>query len=192
MTFVARVEDYVKKNFQGNLHHGYPHLNRVRNYAVFIAKKEGADTEIVEIAALLHDIAKIKAGKPLDGHAAKGARMAKKILAEMGMDSERIEKVCSCINAHSRREPPMPENLEEKCVYDADGLELVGAVGILRSALYAAYYDKNWSEMAAKVKTRFADDYYFFTKTGRKIAKKRISMVKKFYAELEKELSWKA
>ena len=151
MTFVKRVEEIVKKNYRGDLHHGWPHLNRVRKYAVYIAKKEGADVEIVELSALLHDIAKIKAGYPIEHHARKGALLAKRILKELGVEKEKIQKICSCINAHSRKESPKPATIEEKCLYDADGLELVGAVGVLRGALYAAYYHKTWKEMAKKV-----------------------------------------
>jgi uncharacterized protein len=190
-SFIKQLEKHVKNNYRGELHHGWAHLNRVRKYAVYIAEKEGADVFVVEVAALLHDIAKIKYGSTVEFHAAKSARMAKSILRKMGLDAEVINKVYSCINSHSRREPPKPRTLEAKCLYDADGLELVGAVGVMRSALYAAYFHKNWREMLKKVKTRVDANHSFYTNTGKRTARKRITLVKNFYKELELELNWK-
>ncbi|MBR9679168.1 MAG: HD domain-containing protein [Nanoarchaeota archaeon] len=189
-SIINHVEKIVKKDYSGELHHGWAHLNRVRNYAVYIAEKEGADAFIVELAALMHDIAKIKYGSTVKNHAKKGALMAGIILEKLDLDNNTIKKVCSCINTHSRREPPKPKTLEEKCLFDADGLELVGTVGILRTALYAAYYDKTWNDMLRKVGSRISKAK-FYTSTGKKIAKKRIKFVKKFYEKMELELNWK-
>ena len=190
-SIIKQVEKIVKKNYYGELHHGWPHLNRVRNYAVHIAKKEGADAFVVALAALMHDIAKIKYGSTVKNHAKKSALMAGLILEKIGLEKEIIEKVCNCIKTHSRNEAPYPKTLEQKCLYDADGLELVGAVGVMRSALYAAYYHKNWKEMLRKVRTRIKANHSFTTKTGKRIAHKRISLIKKFYEEMELELNWK-
>jgi uncharacterized protein len=190
-SLIKQIEKLAKKEFRGDLHHGWSHLNRVRKYAVRIAEKEGADVFVVEIAALLHDISKIKAGYPIENHAAKSAVMAREILKKQDLDNEVIDKVCNTINSHSRRELPNPKTIEQKCLYDADGLELVGAVGVMRSALYASYYHKTWKQMAKKVHTRIKSNHNFTTKTGNIIARKRMTLVKNFYKELELELNWK-
>ena len=188
--FIRDLEKHVKQFYKGNLHHGWAHLNRVRNYAVHIAKEEGANEFVAEVAALLHDIGKIKHGPTLKNHAARGAGMARRLLKKKGLSRDLVDEVCSCINAHSRKEPPMPKTLNEKVLYDADGLEMIGAVGMMRTALYAAYYDKSWKDMLKKARTRLGK-IKFSTKTGNRIARKRVRLVERFYEELELELNWK-
>ena len=187
--FIKKLEKYVKKNFYGNLHHGWPHMNRVRKYAKYIAEKEGADVFIVESAALLHDIAKIKYGSKTKNHAKKGAEMAGKILAKLGLDKETVEKVCGCIKTHSRRERGRPKTIEQKVLYDADGLELIGAVGILRCALCCEDEHSDWKDICRRVKSRLKDIKTFYTETGKKIAEKRIKLIESFYRVLDIELN---
>ena len=75
----------------------YEHTIRVRNLAVELARREGADQRIVELAALLHDIRK-DAGRQ---HAAAGAEEARQILMEHAVDEETLERVCAAITAHA-------------------------------------------------------------------------------------------
>lgn len=188
-SFLKRLELFVKENFSGDLHHGWPHLNRVRLYAKYLAEREGGDVFVVQVAALLHDIAKVKSGSKVSGdHASKGAEMAREILLSLGLSSDKVDEIVSCIRSHSRREPPSPKTLNEKIVFDADGLELVGAVGILRTALYAAYYNKSWRDMYEKVGSRLFENK-FYTKTAREIVSNRKVLLEDFFVQLEKELS---
>ena len=60
--------------------HSYEHVNRVFKVATFLAKKEKADLELVQIGSLLHDIGRV-VGEP---HNETGAKLASKILTEIG------------------------------------------------------------------------------------------------------------
>ena len=68
---------------------------------------------------------------------------------------------------------------------------MVGAVGILRTALYAAYKDKNWNDICKKVKGRVKFENTFYTETAKKISRKRVKLLKSFYNVLDIELNKK-
>ena len=76
--------------------HDQGHTERVKRLAVYIAGEEGADVEVVEKAAELHDIAR---GEP--NHARRGAEIARRILQDQGYSADFISKVTHCIEAHS-------------------------------------------------------------------------------------------
>ena len=96
------------------------HIKHVVNEAVNLSKLYGADTEIVEISALLHDVAQLKKDGPKEGHNIRGAIIAEKMLQKLSYPQEKIERVKGCILHHSKSE--YAENLEELCVADADVL----------------------------------------------------------------------
>ncbi len=74
----------------------YEHTLRVRNLSVSMARQLGADEQIVELAALLHDI-----GRPEDGkHSDTGARRAEEVLSELGVDVPSRQRVCHIIETH--------------------------------------------------------------------------------------------
>ena len=76
--------------------------------------------EIVELAAWLHDIEKIKGNKEL--HHVKGANTAEIILKEHNYPQDKIDQVKHCIITHSSDTNYQPESIEAKIVSDADAL----------------------------------------------------------------------
>lgn len=119
--------------------HGWDHVERVYRLCIRIGKKEGADLEILKMAALLHDIGRddeIRSGGKIC-HAERGAVEAREILEKLGISGEKIEKVVHCIETHRFRGNKTPESLEAKILFDADKLDSIGAVGIGRAYLFA-------------------------------------------------------
>ncbi|OGJ12783.1 hypothetical protein A3K82_02465 [Candidatus Pacearchaeota archaeon RBG_19FT_COMBO_34_9] len=96
------------------------HLIPVRNYAVKLAKKLGADVEVVEIAALLHDIGSIIYGR--ENHHVTGAEITEKKLKELGYPQEKIERVKSCILNHRGSVNNHKATVEEQIIADTDSL----------------------------------------------------------------------
>jgi uncharacterized protein len=96
------------------------HIESVVKYSKILAKKLDADEEIVELAAWLHDIKKIKGEK--EQHHIRGAEEAGEILKGLGYPQNRIEKVCQCILTHSsdKKYPPMTK--EERILASADAI----------------------------------------------------------------------
>jgi uncharacterized protein len=120
--------------------HDFSHIERVYRMSDRLARIEGADLEIVHAAALLHDAEGTTPGSDsrLEHHL-RSAEFAQKILSEEGWGQESIDAVKHCIRAHrfrDDREPPA--TIEAKCLFDADKLDVLGAIGAVRVAVYAA------------------------------------------------------
>jgi uncharacterized protein len=119
--------------------HGFDHIQRVYRMAERLAAAEGADLEIVRAAALLHDIeGSHPAGEERHNHHQQSADIAAEILESEGWTIERIQAVQHCIRAHryrDNREPPA--TLEAKVIFDADKLDVLGAIGVVRVLGYA-------------------------------------------------------
>ncbi len=119
--------------------HGFDHIERVYRMAERLAREEGADLEIVRAAALLHDIeGSHPAGEGRANHHHQSADQAAEILRAEGWSEERIAAVQHCIRAHryrDNREPPA--TIEAKVLFDADKLDVLGAIGVARTIGYA-------------------------------------------------------
>ena len=121
--------------------HDFAHVLRVYHMAGRLARAEGADLEIVQAAALLHDAegAAPGEGSRRETHHHASAGFAARVLAGEGWEAGRIAAVQHCIRAHrfrDRSEPP--DTIEAKVLFDADKLDVLGAVGVARVIAYAA------------------------------------------------------
>jgi uncharacterized protein len=117
--------------------HGRGHIERVVRSALEIGRHEGANLEVIELAAILHDILERKETHDhVDGfrHEIAGADEARRILKDLGLPKETIEAVAHCIEAHRKRASHEPQTLEAKCLFDADKLDCLGAIGVIRAA----------------------------------------------------------
>jgi uncharacterized protein len=119
--------------------HDWHHIDRVCRTALTIGREERADLVVVELAALLHDIADWKFAGGDDEAGPKAARLW---LEKFQTPAETVEHVCEIIAKLSFKgagvQTPMP-SLEGKCVQDADRLDAIGAIGIGRAFAYGGY-----------------------------------------------------
>jgi len=126
--------------------HDFDHVLRVYRMAEHIAQAEGADLEIVHAAALLHDAEGTTPGADSrTNHHHASAEFAAEILRAEGWGPERIEAVQHCIRAHrfrDRSEPP--RTIEAKIIFDADKLDVLGAIGAARVVAYATLAGQPW------------------------------------------------
>jgi len=120
--------------------HDFAHIERVYRMSERLARAEGADLEIVHAAALLHDADGTTPGSAARlEHHLRSAALAGEVLKKEGWPEDRIAAVQHCIRAHryrDDREPPA--TIEAKCIFDADKLDVLGAIGAVRVSLYAA------------------------------------------------------
>ena len=134
-------EEVTKLLDSDNSGHGMDHINRVVNIATNIAKKEKANIEIATAIALLHDVDDYK----LFGlESSKNLTNTHNILDKTKFNEEEKNTIISSIKTigYSKRlEGITPEILEAKIVSDADMLDAVGAIGILRSYHYNITHD---------------------------------------------------
>jgi len=131
---IEKTKNYVRKKFSGeSTGHDWWHIYRVWKMARKIGKKEKADMFIVELGALLHDIADFKF---YSGDDTVGPRKASEWLRSLEVDDEEIKKVSHIIDNVSFKGAKVKskmESLEGKIVQDADRLDAIGAIGISRT-----------------------------------------------------------
>lgn len=208
MTKFTRIADiareYAAKNRSS---HGFDHTERVLNLALHIGKVEGANLEIIELAALLHDIGRHKETETMGElcHAEEGAKIARKILKENKINDNVIEKVSHCIENHRFRRNKKPESLEAKILFDADKLDSIGAVGIGRAFMFAAEVGAMVHNLPntdiAKTKPYGPDDTAYrefyhklqhvreriLTGEGKRLAQERHDYMVEYFKRLDKE-----
>jgi uncharacterized protein len=120
--------------------HAFDHVLRVYRMAERLGPDENADMEILRAAALLHDAE----GSAPDAaerasHHHRSADFAERVLKEEGWPQERIAAVQHCIRAHRfRGDGEIPASPEAKVLFDADKLDVLGAVGVARTVGYAS------------------------------------------------------
>ena len=137
---IQKTTDHVRGLLSGEgSGHDWFHVERVRNVATQIARNEGANLFVVELAALLHDVADWKfAGGDHDA----GPRAAREWLASLRVAQPTIDHVTSIISDLSFKgagvETPM-KTIEGRCVQDADRLDALGAIGIARAFAYGGH-----------------------------------------------------
>ena len=94
------------------------HIKFVVDEALKLASVYGADKEIVELGALLHDIALVSNIGTKADHHIQGAKIAEEILTNLKYPQDKREKVVNCVLHH--RSSKNAENIEELCVCDGD------------------------------------------------------------------------
>jgi len=119
--------------------HDWSHTERVYRLCLQLAARLGADPQVVGAAALLHDIGRREQDESKGEvcHAEAGARLARAILRDLGLDQELIGRVIHCIETHRFRGAKAPQTLEAKVLFDADKLDSIGAIGIGRAFQFA-------------------------------------------------------
>jgi HD superfamily phosphodiesterase len=137
-----KVYQIVKKAcYHPNNHFGSGiwefHILNVIKHAKNLARRSGANSEIVELAALLHDYAGIKNYQHYAQHHIQGAKEAKRILKKLGYSEETISEVQDCILNHRGSKPGTITTKETRCLVDADGMAHFDSIASLLSYQYA-------------------------------------------------------
>ena len=99
------------------------HVKFVVEQCKKLASQLNADSEIVELAAWLHDIKKIK--KEKGNHHVKGAEEAREVLFKFGYDNDKTEQVVHCILTHSSDKKYIPETIEAKILVSVDAYAVI-------------------------------------------------------------------
>jgi len=211
---IQKTVDYVKDKLSGEgSGHDWWHVYRVWKNAQHISKSEKVDLFVVQLSALLHDIADWKFH---DGDEMAGARVSREWLVGLNVGTEIIDHVCDIIATSSFKGAGVKsemKTIEGKVLQDADRLDAIGAIGIARTFAYGGskgrlMYDPNikpeFHTSAKAYGTNVAPTINHFyekllllkdlmnTETARKIAEGRHvymeGYLKQFYAEWEGEI----
>ena len=140
---IKNTETFVKnslKNAEGG--HDWFHILRVWNNAKLISKNENVDEFVVELGALLHDIADSKFH---DGDETIGPKIARKFLESQNVDDAiivHIENIISNISFKGGNFKQQFNSPELEVIQDADRLDAIGAVGIARTFNYGGFKNR--------------------------------------------------
>ena len=170
----------------------FNHIKNVADISETIADNEGADTDIVVVAALFHDVSKLEA--PQDTHAEEGAAVAREYLESHGdYPASFIESVCQAVADHSFQGPLSEVSLESRCLMEADVLDKVGANGTALMLLRMGYESRTHmdaAQMIDRVLERGKDHLdRVESDTAETIGHKRLKRVKWFKEWLEAEVT---
>jgi len=203
----GEVRESLKNEFSG---HDWWHTYRVWEMAKYIGEKESVDVLVVELSALLHDVADWKFH---DGDETAGSKLAKSILIKYSVPQNAIADICKIIATVSfkgARLNSKMQTIEGKVVQDADRLDAIGAIGIARTFAYAGNKNRLMYDPAEKPVLHKSKEEYFSgnssainhfyekllllkgrmnTKTAKEIAEKRHKFMEiyldKFFQEWE-------
>lgn len=148
---IKKTARYTKETMAGDSSgHDFWHVYRVWEMAKHIGKTEKVDMFVVEIAALLHDIADWKFHQ---GNEEIGPETARKWLQSLNVKEEYIEHVCQIVRDVSYKGAKVKykmKTLEGMVVQDADKLDAIGAIGIARTFTYGGYQGNKMHEPSEK------------------------------------------
>lgn len=201
------IESYMLSCMKDSAH-DKEHVYRVLYNALDIAAAESCvDYDVLIAACLLHDIGREEQFKdPKLDHAEVGGDKAHRFLTERGFSAEFADKVKSCIVTHRFRKSRPPESLEAKILFDADKIDVTGAMGVARTLvykggvgdpLYSLRADGLPSSGEGDQKSSFFQEYHFklknlydrfYTDRGRELAQQRRAAAKAFYDSLYAEV----
>jgi len=134
---IKKIAENLFKNARGS--HNWEHTLRVVRLCERIGPGEGADMQVLEIAACLHDIGRCKqdSSNGTICHARLGGRMARPIIKDLELTDEQKNNIIHCIRSHRFRGDEKPDTLEARVLFDADKIDAIGAVGVARAYLFA-------------------------------------------------------
>jgi len=209
---LARVQTEVQSRFQHShdLAHSWDHVHRVYKLALYIAERESADRFIVALAALMHDLGHIVAHTHDEHHAEVSARLASEIMQKYQIPGDLQDAVRRAILAHSFSLGVEPETREARVVHDADKLDALGAIGIMRWAITGTQqrtpqttlydFDDPFAEHHSLDDRRYMLDHVFkkllrltnmmSTPTGQVLAKQRTAFMRTYLYEFRREIEF--
>ena len=197
------VKKWMRKNDPA---HDFEHVLRVYETAKMICTKEKANKKLVLYSVLLHDIASFpKNDKRSKISSTKSSKEAKKILKKFSFPDEEIKIISNAIEDHSFSKNKKPTSLEGKILQDADRLDAIGAIGIARTFAVGGsenrpFYnksdpfcsirnpnDQNWT-LDHFYKKLLVIESKMNTKSGKKEAKRRTKILRRFLTDLKREI----
>lgn len=193
-------DDYYE--LAGGKNYRYHHLVRTHRYVKKIMRREEVkgldfDSEVVEVAALFHDLGRkedIEEGflNPMAGenkdHAERGAELVSGYIENL-LEDERVEKVEKVIGNHHGE----PETVEGKIVQDCDALSNFGVNNLWRMIHYSADKKRTmeesieyfWDEALDAYRKKLKD---FNLEVSKRVAKNRIVKHQEAVIQMEEEL----
>lgn len=186
---LCEIKNYME-SFVKDSAHNSEHIYRVLNHALILAENYEVNMDILVAACLLHDIGRpAQFADPCLCHAKVGSEMAYQFLMKLGWLQEDCEHVKHCILAHRFTAGAQPETVEAKILFDADKLDVIGALGIARTLQYEGKMNVSLNEFFKEYDRKLIKLYdVFYTKEAKQIADTGKELLQRFYTELKLQL----
>ncbi|WP_315056599.1 HD domain-containing protein [Chryseobacterium indoltheticum] len=137
---IQNTKQFVKEKLEGaEAGHDWFHIDRVWKLSKKIAQAEDCNLEVVELSALLHDIADPKFH---NGDETVALKISREFLESQNVEEEIIQQVLFIIQNISfknRNEVPADLPIELKIVQDADRIDAIGAIGVARTFNFGGF-----------------------------------------------------
>lgn len=140
---INNIEVFIRDKHNKLQGHDYSHVLAVTHYSIEIARRipEPIDPFVIICGALFHDIGRVgtNTGRL---HGLRGATITDEYLKAIDIENEIREQIVRIVVRHSETSMLPPETVAEKVVYDADDLDRLGLMGMLRGMMVGG---KEWS-----------------------------------------------
>lgn len=206
----SEIENYMVSQMCDSAHDMH-HVYRVLNAAIDIyrhERHESLDIDVLIAACLLHDVGR---GRQLADarlcHAEEGGKMAYDYLITRSWSEDKALHVKDCISSHRYRGDNPPKTIEAKILFDADKIDVCGALGIARTLMFAGetaaplYVLDKWNNIIMEYENESDDSFFqeynyklkklhevLYTERAKLIAMKRQKAAAEFYEVLHEEI----
>jgi len=179
------IEAFGRSHVCPDLLHGWEHMERVLFYAEKVNQELQGNWLIIRAACQLHDIGHVT-GK--GDHPQTGAVLADGFLTGLGIEESVVKQITACILTHSRQyTKERPVSAEAKVLYDADGMDLFGAVGLMRSILAGA---DSFPAVHKKLEWRLSQVENFYSQYALRFVKEQSVIIRSFSQSFKEQLLW--
>lgn len=197
----TKVKEYFDKDASG---HNIDHLERTLKYAMYLQSKEGGDIVVIGVSAFIHDIHRILSTEQKRFVSPKDSLpVVSEFLKDLDITEKQKEHILYAIEHHEEyafgKESVSVEDIESKILQDADNLDAIGAIGIVRTFKYGMahnvieydptvpLYQNEYSESKGDASTIHHINnkllrlgQYMNTATAKELAGKKIDLMKTF------------
>lgn len=202
---LKRLLAFAREREDGDPGHDVAHALRVALWTLRLGEGSIVPREGIA-SALLHDAVNVPKDSPQRSNASLlSARLAREVLPEAGFDEGSVERIAEAIEDHSFSRGAVPRSALGCALQDADRLEALGALGVLRTAscgakLGALFLDPGdpWAAQRTLDDRRYTVDHFFVkllrlestlhTEAGRSEARRRTAFMREFLTELGAEI----
>lgn len=167
------IEEY-KNNSDDHYDFWNEHIKYVYNESINLAMQYNADLEIVELGALLHDIALIRNIGDRKDHHSNGKIIAEEMLKKYSYPIDKMKRVLDCVYNH--RSSKNATTIEEICVADADILAHFDNIPMLFNFAYNIK-NINLDEVREWIRNCFEKDYNDLSDKTKKMFNRKYKLI---------------
>ncbi len=185
------IWELVQEDLRGEPVASLDHVQRMTEWCNRLGPLAGADMEALLAGALLHDVGVVIDRKT---HYLVGRDRAREVMAAAGLPEEKHGVAVHVMESHSRYGGPEPETPEARVGQDADALEYIGAIGIVRAVVRGmtdGSFDGSVDSFPDYLRTLLGKvESTFHIAEAADVGHARIAYMREFLTRIERELAF--